>query len=1065
MKKMEMFTACPLCGNPGVPIHCSHRDMIVRKCRACGMMFQGPDSPAHHNRELIERIYARYIGHTPQHLRLNRSRILKMEALLGRRFRGLKVLEVGAGNGALGHMLSMAGAYYTGLEPMELCRLAAVKQFPELTGRLLPEKLRAGLFPERSFDMVVATDTLEHVDDPLEAAKTMGLLLKTGGKAYFEVPNESLFRLKGFVRVALKMYGGGYPTNPDHASLFTLATFRLLLEKAGLREEKLVRDSVLGNPSRIKIAFNGRPPFPILAASWFFKFTKLHLLLEQGVLAAVVSPGDVPAATSATYRSHSWIAANASPPAKCSRTNFAMHLGIASRRPKSVEPLRITVIIPARNSRGTIAGCLASLVGQVRPPDGVVVVDDHSEDGTSAVVEAFAKKLPLLLLRNDSHRGAGYARHSGAKRAEPGILAFLDSDCVAPPDWLRKIENSFSEDPSLGGVGGRYSHLPKDGQSIFEIMSLMEENYAFEYFVENPSAAAVPGGNVAYRSSVWDQRSQKELVYFKKMASGEDSVVNGELRQIAPFKYDPSLFVTHQSASAEKYFKKHVLRGKSGLLIKLYRLPSSPLVGLGEFWRLFISAAAFVLVLTSLCFIPLYPGAACGVAAAAWALHVYCGRGFIGFVRRSAALDLLRLSGLRGLLGLRLLLWCCGCALALKEWGGERLSFAYQLLLSALHFFVPGRISKLFFFVTSRCNARCDFCFNLDNVKNSAARAHSELSLEEIGRMTRRLGRMPFLTISGGEPFLRDDLPQIIELFHRDCRTQWVSIPSNGVLSGRILEAVQDILTACPSLFLTVSISIDALNGEHDLSRRLPDGFKRIDETMQALGRIRERHTNLRLQIATPVTDADPSHIRDVAEYCRTRFRYDDHLYYLVRDRNSRVTLHEPGLLATYKDVIVSDNLKMSGTKPRALWSFVFRTVLDGVCDEAVENLGARFERQCRSTRKFLTLYDNGDISPCEVLGSVKYANLRDSDYDLYRLIRRRAVREYVESDIIGGRCWCDWACAYSMNLLYDPVVMWRSALRAVVRVLPTAAATGLGLTRNPSASDAGRGIGPGGAL
>lgn len=302
MKRVKIFTACPLCRNPGAPIHCSHLDMIVRKCRACGMMFQGPDSPAHHNRELIEKIYKQYIGHIPQHLRLNSSRVLRMEALLGCRFRGLKVLEVGAGNGALGHMLSMAGADYTGLEHMELCRRAALKQFPELTGRLIPEKLRAGLFTKRSFDLVVATDTLEHMDDPLQAAKTMALLLRTGGKAYFEVPNEALFRLKGFVRVALKMYGGGYPTNPDHASLFTIATFRLLLEKTGLREEKLVRDSVLGNPTRIKIAFNGRPPFPLLAASWFFKLTKLHLLLEQGVLAAVVSPGAAPAAAPATHR-------------------------------------------------------------------------------------------------------------------------------------------------------------------------------------------------------------------------------------------------------------------------------------------------------------------------------------------------------------------------------------------------------------------------------------------------------------------------------------------------------------------------------------------------------------------------------------------------------------------------------------------------------------------------------------------------------------------------------------------------------------------------------------------
>lgn len=287
---MTPFTACPLCANPGAPVHCSHRDMVVRKCRACGMMFQGPDSPALRNRELIEKIYAQYVGHAPQHLLINRLRVLRMQELLGRSFRGLKVLEVGAGNGTLGHILSLAGADYTGLEPMELCRRAAAQLFPGLAGRLVPEKLRAGRFPARSFDVVVATDTLEHMDDSLEAAKTISTLLKPVGKAYLEVPNESLFRLKGFVRVALKMYCGGYPTNPEHAFLFTTATFRLFLEKAGLRVEKLVKDGVLGSPARIKLAFNGRPPLAVLAASWFFRFTKLDLLVEHGVLAAVVSP-------------------------------------------------------------------------------------------------------------------------------------------------------------------------------------------------------------------------------------------------------------------------------------------------------------------------------------------------------------------------------------------------------------------------------------------------------------------------------------------------------------------------------------------------------------------------------------------------------------------------------------------------------------------------------------------------------------------------------------------------------------------------------------------------------
>jgi MoaA/NifB/PqqE/SkfB family radical SAM enzyme len=92
------------------------------------------------------------------------------------------------------------------------------------------------------------------------------------------------------------------------------------------------------------------------------------------------------------------------------------------------------------------------------------------------------------------------------------------------------------------------------------------------------------------------------------------------------------------------------------------------------------------------------------------------------------------------------------------------------------------------FFVTSRCNAACSYCFYSKNLNQSA----NELSPSEIGRLFSSFGPLIRVLISGGEPFLRDDLPQIIHAICKHSNPHHITIPTNGLLTGKI--------TACEDL-------------------------------------------------------------------------------------------------------------------------------------------------------------------------------------------------------------------------------------------------------------------------
>src|SRR4030042_1873263 len=96
---------------------------------------------------------------------------------------------------------------------------------------------------------------------------------------------------------------------------------------------------------------------------------------------------------------------------------------------------------------------------------------------------------------------------------------------------------------------------------------------------------------------------------------------------------------------------------------------------------------------------------------------------------------------------------------------------------------VCGRCSYLIFFVTSKCNARCKMCFYWREIADAHAR--KILSLEEIGRIARNFKNLIYVSITGGEPTLREDVDEIVYRFYASSGTRFVNITTNGLLPER----------------------------------------------------------------------------------------------------------------------------------------------------------------------------------------------------------------------------------------------------------------------------------------
>jgi glycosyltransferase involved in cell wall biosynthesis len=127
-------------------------------------------------------------------------------------------------------------------------------------------------------------------------------------------------------------------------------------------------------------------------------------------------------------------------------------------------PPRVSVVVAVFERKERTLACLGTLLAQTLTDAEIVVVDDGSEDGTADAVEALAAgggRIPIRLLRNGVNRGANASRNRGSEAARAPVVAFLDSDCLADPDWLEELVRPFA-DPRVGAVSGLVEDTCRD---------------------------------------------------------------------------------------------------------------------------------------------------------------------------------------------------------------------------------------------------------------------------------------------------------------------------------------------------------------------------------------------------------------------------------------------------------------------------------------------------------------------------------------------------------------------------------------------------------------------------
>ena len=131
----------------------------------------------------------------------------------------------------------------------------------------------------------------------------------------------------------------------------------------------------------------------------------------------------------------------------------------------------LTVVIPFRNEEANIAALIESLLIQSNRDFEVLLVDDHSEDGSADLVRKLIQGQQRYRLLTNNGVGKKKAITTGVSAAKGSIIVTTDADCVAPEGWIERIDQAFT-DESVKLLFGPVHFQRSNGNFFSELQAL-----------------------------------------------------------------------------------------------------------------------------------------------------------------------------------------------------------------------------------------------------------------------------------------------------------------------------------------------------------------------------------------------------------------------------------------------------------------------------------------------------------------------------------------------------------------------------------------------------------------
>ncbi len=328
--------------------------------------------------------------------------------------------------------------------------------------------------------------------------------------------------------------------------------------------------------------------------------------------------------------------------------------------------------------------------------------------------------------------------------------------------------------------------------------------------------------------------------------------------------------------------------------------------------------------------------------------------------------------------------------------------------------------------VTYRCNSRCKTC-------NITQRKAKDLKVEEYEKIFSSIGKSVYwVTISGGEPFLRNDLVEICQIIYKYSKPKIINIPTNGILVKKIVEQTEEITKKCPKSDIVINLSIDNIGDKHDELRGVKGNYTRV---MECFKRLNELHLpNLTVGIHTVISRFN---IHDFTKIANTflSFHPDSYITEIAEQRVELKTEHSniaPNII-DYCNAIdfLIHRIKHSRFKGLSRITEAFRIEYYQLVKRILREKSQIVP--CYAGYVSVQIAPDGDVWPC-CIKAISVGNLRDFHYDFQKLWKKSPVLKEERKRIKNKQCYCPMANASYTNMLMNFRILSRVAYRAFVK-------------------------------
>jgi Fe-coproporphyrin III synthase len=341
--------------------------------------------------------------------------------------------------------------------------------------------------------------------------------------------------------------------------------------------------------------------------------------------------------------------------------------------------------------------------------------------------------------------------------------------------------------------------------------------------------------------------------------------------------------------------------------------------------------------------------------------------------------------------------------------------------------FRPDGLESVFLFVTSTCNSLCRTCFYWDELNKG-----HDLTFDQIDTLSKTAPPFAKLWISGGEPFLRKELAEIIELFYRRNGMRHVNLPTNGLLPGKMESVISYLLERCPELVIDLNFSLDGLANTHDAIRGVPNNFQKTLATIKLAAEKWEGVKRLRRNVVSCVTRDNYTELVELALTMMRDSEIDGQYFEIIRGnpldpalktipKEELTKLHRVllGFHERYADKLFGHLEQPAQTLARTWYLANVRFHFD--IHERNHYGSDKWPMPCTAGKTTIVIDHDGHFRACELRS--KLGRLQDFDFNLKAALESGQMRQEIAA-IPKANCWCTHSCFIHCSSKMSPKVL-----------------------------------------